>query len=163
VGWAVHVSRDEMERRASGRRRHNKLRQQAAAARREEVRQLLQRWGTTAAAKVKMARRFRVSISTITRDVRALQERPPIPALCPLCGLPSRLDIDPAALLDGLDAREAAALERAMARLIGVEAPEALPRQRQTSRPRSPKRRQRDERPELRVQTLGETAPHAWG
>jgi hypothetical protein len=53
---------------------------------------------------------------TIDRDLRALQAAPPLPPICPTCGLPSRLDVDPSTLTD--DPAQLDALERAMDRLL---------------------------------------------
>lgn len=124
--WQTWVTTDEAHARAAGRRRHNKQRQQAVQVRRQEVERLLQRWGLSAAAKVQIATLLGVSLRTITRDLHALQARPPLPIICPMCGLPSRLDVDASSLTD--DPVELAALEEAMARLIKMEDPEPSPR-----------------------------------
>jgi hypothetical protein len=129
MAWGDWVPTEEAYARASGRRAFNRKRQLAVAARRDRVRELLQRWGSAAPAKVKMSRVLGVSLRTINRDVRALQEAPPLPDICPTCHLPSRLDLDASSLTD--DPAQLAALERAMARLIGgVEDPETAPRRR---------------------------------
>jgi hypothetical protein len=161
MGWAAYVSVDEMQRRASGRRRYNKQQQEAAKRRRARVRELSQRWGTSAAAKGKIAAACQVSVRTIARDLQALQERPPVPLLCPTCGLPSRLDVDPtelAALTD--DPAVLATLEAAFARLIGAEDPAALGQGRSGSPQTRPKRRQRNDRADARVLALGATTAH---
>src|SRR5688500_16409873 len=106
--WTTWVSTDEAHRRAAGRRRHNRQRQAAAQARRDQVRALVQRWGLTPATRVKLARMFRVSRSTIDRDLKALADAPPLPPVCPTCGLPTSLTADPAALLERLDDAQAA-------------------------------------------------------
>jgi hypothetical protein len=118
-------------------------------------------WGTSAPARVKIALVLGVSLSTITRDLHALQARPPLPVLCPTCGLPSRLDVDPATVTDDLAAL--ARLEQAMARLIGADQdPAGTPRRRcGVHAPRSAQPR-RNDRPDLKGQTLDKTAPPAW-
>lgn len=160
MSWSEWVPTDEAHRRASGRRAVNRKRQDHAQARREEVRQLLHRWGASAQARVKIALVLGVSLSTINRDMHALQAREALPLLCPTCGLPSRLDIDPASVDDP---EQLAILEQAMARLIGMEDPETPPPRRSTSRAPRVKRPQGDDRPASRGQTLGETAAQAWG
>jgi hypothetical protein len=98
MSWSEWVPTQEAHARASGRRGVNKRRQEAAQARRDQVRPLLQRWGTSVAARVKIATLLHVSLRTVTRDMHALQERLPLPIICPLCHLPSRLDVDPSTL-----------------------------------------------------------------
>jgi hypothetical protein len=145
--WSTWVSTDEAHRRASARRGYNKRRQAAAQARRDRVRAYAQRWSTTAAAKVKMARVLGVSVCTVNRDLRALQAAAPLPVICPTCGLPSRLDVDPSTLTD--DPAVQARLERAMARLIGAAQDPQAPC---LARPR------RNDRPGVKGQTLGAPA-----
>jgi hypothetical protein len=123
--WSDWVSTPEAHARASGRRGYNKRRQQAAQARRAEVQRLAVRWGTFAAAKVKMARALKVSVTTIARDVRAVAKDPPVPMICPTCGLPSRLEVDPSTVTDDPD--ELATLEQAFATLIGAIEDQARP------------------------------------
>jgi hypothetical protein len=74
------------------------------------------------------------------------------------CGLPSCLDIDPSTLTD--DPLELAALERAMAQLIGMKDPKTPPPRRVASHAPRPTRLQGDDRADRRGQTLGETAVH---
>jgi hypothetical protein len=158
MAWSEWVSMDEAHARASGRRGYNKRRRDHAQARREEVRQLLDRWGTSAPAKVKIALVLGVSTATVNRDVRALAERPALPLICPTCGLPSRLDIDPSSVTDNPD--ELARLEQAMARLIGMGDPEAPPPRRTGSRAPRLTRPQGDDRSVARGRPLGQTAAH---
>jgi hypothetical protein len=133
--WSEWVSTPEAHARASGRRGYNKKRQAQVQVRRQELHRLSQYWGTGPAAKVHMARVLKVSVRTIGRDLQAMAEHPPIPLICPTCGLPSRLDVDPSTLTD--DPAELAALERAFARLLGiVEGAEApRPRRRRSTPP----------------------------
>jgi hypothetical protein len=160
--WSNWTSTPEAHARASGRRWYNKRRQDHAKARRQEVERLLQRWGPSAAAKAKMARLLGVSLRTITRDVHALQERPPLPVICPTCHLPSRLDVDPSSLTD--DPAELAAMEQAMARLIGAEDPETRPPRRPRSPPARLTRLQGDDRADPRAPLLLRGGdPGAWG
>jgi hypothetical protein len=161
MAWSEWVSTDEAQARASGRRGYNKRRRDQAQARREEVRQLLDRWGTSAPAKVKIALVLGVSTATVNRDVRALAERPALPLICPTCHLPSRLDVDPTDLTD--DPAELAALEQAMARLLGLEDPDALPPRRAGSPPARPTRPQGDDRVDSSGMPLGTTAARTWG
>jgi hypothetical protein len=158
--WRTWVPTNEAHARASGRRRYNAARQRQAQARREEVRQLLQRWGTSVAARVKIATLLHVSLRTVTRDMHALAERPPLPVLCPTCGLPSRLDVDPVTVAD--DPRALARLEQAMARLIGADQDLApSPRQRSGVPAPRPERPQRHDRRDPKGLPFRETAPHA--
>jgi len=107
-----------------------------------------------------MATLLQVSVSTVHRDILRLRERQALPVICPLCHLPSRIDLDPTDLTDDPD--ELARLEQAMARLIGMADPEATPRRRPIADRPHATRRQRDDRPDQRAQTLGETPAHAW-
>jgi hypothetical protein len=152
--WTTWVATPEAHARASGRRRYNKQRQQAAQARRVQVEGLLQRWGPSTAAKVKMARLLRVSVRTIDRDLHALQDRPPVPVICPTCGLPSRLDLDPSTLTDDPEA---------LARLVrSGEDREACARQADGLPSPRPERLQRNDRPPPKGRTLGTPASAVW-
>ena len=123
ISWSARVSNDVAARRAGGRRALNKRRRQAQQARQAQVKQFARRWGTSAAARLKMALALGVSTRTIARDLQqALRPRPPLPVICPTCGLPSRLDFDPATVTDP---DELMALETAMASVVG--APETAP------------------------------------
>jgi hypothetical protein len=75
------------------------------------------------------------------------QAAAPLPVICPTCGLPSRLDVDPSTLTD--DPAVQARLERAMARLIGAAQDPQAPC---LARPR------RNDRPGVKGQTLGAPA-----
>jgi hypothetical protein len=160
MAWSTWVSTPEAHARASARRGYNKQRQEAVRARRLEIQRLTVRWGTSAAAKVKLARYFRVSLRTIARDLQAMQEDPVLPALCPLCGLPTDLTADPTTLTD--DPQALARLEAAMSRLVGADDDQART-PRLHLRPAHPTRLQGDERSTPRARALGETAAHAWG
>jgi hypothetical protein len=117
--WSDWVPTPEAHARASGRRGYNKRRQKAVQVRRVQVARLLERWGTSVAVRAEIADLMGCSVDTIRRDMHALKERPPLPVICPTCGLPSRLDVDPATVTD--DPVELARLERAMVRLIGAD------------------------------------------
>src|SRR5262245_9469616 len=129
MGWSDRVSTNDAHARASGRRGYNRRRQEAAKTRRLEVARLAIRWGTSTAARVKMATVLKVSVTTIGRDLRSVQETPPLPMICPTCGLPSRLDLDASSLTDDPD--QVQRLERAFGRLLGVSVtPKAAPARR---------------------------------
>jgi hypothetical protein len=119
--WSTRVSNDEAARRAGGRRAYNKRQRQRQQARRQQVARLLRRWGTDADAGGMMAVTLGVSVRTIERDLRALGTPPAPPLLCPTCGLPTRVDVDPAALA-ALDPAQLAHLERAMTGLFPAPA-----------------------------------------
>ncbi len=68
VLWSKPVSRDEANRRASGRRQYNSVRQCQAAMRRVEVAYMLISYGPFRGAQASVARRLGVSESTISRD-----------------------------------------------------------------------------------------------
>jgi hypothetical protein len=122
VAWSTPVPNEVAARRAGGRRGYNKRRRQQQQARQAQVKQLVRRWGTSPAARLKMALALGVSVKTIARDLQAARERPPLPLVCPLCGLPSRLDVNPA---DVTDPAQLEALEMAMERYMG--APQTAP------------------------------------
>lgn len=86
LDWSRPVSREEMERRASGRRSYNAWRRFIRHHRRAWVAYLLwvYRWPSHG-AQAKIAARLGVHPSTVTRDLAALAERD-TERPCPWCG-----------------------------------------------------------------------------
>jgi hypothetical protein len=88
-GWAQPTSDTAAHRRAGGRRRYNSIRAARAELRRGRVAALLAAFNFRYGAQAAIARRLRVSQSTVSRDVRAVLGCRPV--RCPTCGCGCRV------------------------------------------------------------------------
>ena len=73
--WRRETDWDTVCRRAAGRRHYNALRQFHAALRRAEVERMWIEAGCAYGARARIARAIGVSEATISRDIRAIEER----------------------------------------------------------------------------------------
>jgi hypothetical protein len=87
--WSAPVSDAIAYRRAGGRRRYHAHRRRLAEARRREVWRWFLQWQHLSGVQRRLANTFRVSLATISRDLKHLrtvhhEER----TSCPTCGTP---------------------------------------------------------------------------
>ncbi len=73
--WGRETDWDTVCRRASGRRSYNSLRALQAKLRRAEVERLWVEAGCVYGAQARIARQLAVSEATISRDIRAIEQR----------------------------------------------------------------------------------------